>query len=227
MARVRTRFPRVFIGHPFKQRFPWKKFRQVFKELPFQVVYGNTDVDTKHLLAIMKRHIKAADYSIFDLSYWNPNVALELGLCEGPTSKSQRPYYVILNTNRSGDVPSDIKGIQRLEYTRYDYSPETGLAPALFALLRKEYWSKKILAEFHRVYSETAKVEKAFMASMRLLGHLKEFEKLTSDNIRKAFRGTRLRKNDRALLLDALVRIGVLAAKGRHYTLKSKKRVFR
>ncbi len=54
MARVRTRMPTVFIGHPFGNRFPTARFRKIFKELPFNVIYGNTDLQTKHLLQIMK-----------------------------------------------------------------------------------------------------------------------------------------------------------------------------
>src|ERR1700733_6390029 len=78
--RVRTRFPNVFVGHPFAGRFPAKKFRKILQELPFTVVYGNTDLQTKHLLDIMRANILKADFSIFDLSDWNSNVALELGL---------------------------------------------------------------------------------------------------------------------------------------------------
>src|SRR5207249_4689680 len=124
---VRTRMPTVFVGHPFANRFATKKFRKLFKELPFKVIYGNTDIQTEHLLDIMKRYINDSDYSIFDLSDWNPNVALELGLPEGLRKKALKQYYILLNTRRSNEVPSDIRGLQRLEYTRYDYKPEEGL----------------------------------------------------------------------------------------------------
>src|SRR5271156_616142 len=117
MARVRTRFPNVFVGHPFANRFPVKKFRKIFKELPFKVIYGNTDLQTEHLLDIMRDNVTKADFSIFDLSDWNPNVALELGLTQGLRKKPGKPYYIVLNTRRSENVPSDIQGIQRLEYT--------------------------------------------------------------------------------------------------------------
>jgi hypothetical protein len=75
--------PVVFVGHPFGHNFPKRKFRRIFQELPFSVQYGNTDIQTAHLLAIMKSNISKADFSIFDLSDWNPNVSLELGLAEG------------------------------------------------------------------------------------------------------------------------------------------------
>src|SRR3989304_10261600 len=98
MARVRTRMPKVFVGHPFGGRFPTKKFRGIFKSLPFTVIYGNTDLQTRHLLTIMKSNISKSDFSIFDLSDWNPNVALELGLAEGVKRKANKNYYILLNT---------------------------------------------------------------------------------------------------------------------------------
>jgi hypothetical protein len=114
MALVRTRLPDVFVGHPFANNFSVKKFRGIFRSLPFNVIYGNTDLQTKHLLAIMKGNITKSDFSIFDLSDWNPNVALELGLSEGLKKKVGKDYYILLNTRRSGDVPSDIRGVAEL-----------------------------------------------------------------------------------------------------------------
>ena len=140
MARVRTRMPRVFVGHPFAGRFAVSKFRGIFKDLPFKVIYGNTDLQTRHLLNIMKANIGKSDFSIFDQSDWNPNVALELGLAEGLKRKAAKNYYIVLNTRRSKEVPSDIRGIQRLEYTSYDFKPEAGLGDSLIQyILAKEY----------------------------------------------------------------------------------------
>jgi hypothetical protein len=145
MPRVRTRFPNVFVGHPFANRFPVKKFRKIFKELPFKVIYGNTDLQTEHLLDVMRASVGKADFSIFDLSDWNPNVALELGLAQGLRKAPGKPYYILLNTRRSENVPSDIQGIQRLEYTSYDYKSEAGLGDQLVNyVLAKQYWTKKI-----------------------------------------------------------------------------------
>ena len=131
MARVRTRFPSVFVGHPFGGRFATNKFRRIFQDLPFKVVYGNTDLQTKHLLSIMKGNIAKSDFSVFDLSNWNPNVALELGIAEGLKRKPGKDYYILLNTRRSREVPADIRGIQRLEYTSYDFKRQSGLGDQL------------------------------------------------------------------------------------------------
>lgn len=203
MARVRTRMPNVFVGHPFAGRFAVSKFRAIFKELPFKVIYGNTDLQTKHLLSIMKGNISKADFSIFDLSDWNPNVALELGLAEGLKKIPGKEYYIVLNTRRSSDVPSDIRGLQRLEYTSYDFKQEVGLGDLLIRyILSKEYWIKKIWKDI----PDSQKGRKQRILSMRILAHLRDHEKLTIDNLRTLRRGTRLRDSDCGAVIDVLVK---------------------
>lgn len=193
--------PNVFVGHPFAGRFPVTKFRHVFKDLPFEVIYGNTDLQTKHLLTIMKQNIAKSDYSIFDLSNWNPNVALELGLAEGLKKKPQKNYYIVLNTRRSSDVPSDIRGIQRLEYTSFDFKPEVGLGDLLIRyILVKEYWVKRIWAAI----PEANKGQKKRVMALRVLAHYREHAKLTDDNIRVLAQGTRLREADRDDVIEIL-----------------------
>ena len=207
MARVRTRLPNVFVGHPFAGRFPVKKFRAIFRALPFNVIYGNTDLQTKHLLTIMKSNIGKSDYSIFDLSNWNSNVALELGLAEGLKKKPQKNYYILLNTKRSKEVPSDIRGIQRLEYTSYDFKREVGLADQLVTyVLTKEYWVKKLW----KAIPDSEKGAKKRVMALRVLAHFREHEKLTPDNLKSIARGTHLRDADREGVLDALRKLGLI-----------------
>jgi hypothetical protein len=201
MARVRTRFPSVFVGHPFAGRFAVKKFRRIWRDLPFKVVYGNTDLQTKHLLSIMKSNIARSDFSVFDLSDWNPNVALELGIAEGLKRKPGKEYYILLNTRRSGDVPADIRGIQRIEYTSYDFKRQSGLGDQLVEyILSKEYWIKRLWREF----PVAGKGEKKRLLALRILSHLREHEKLTTENLVSLSRGTRLRQADREVVIDVL-----------------------
>lgn len=207
MARVRTRLPDVFVGHPFAGRFPVKKFRAIFRGLPFNVIYGNTDLQTKHLLAIMKSNIAKSDYSIFDLSNWNPNVALELGLAEGLKKKPEKNYYILLNTRRSHEVPSDIRGIQRLEYTSYDFKREVGLGDQLVNyVLAKEYWVRKLW----KAIPEAGNGAKKRVMALRMLAHLREHEKVTPDNLKSIARGTHLRQADRTEVLDVLKSLGLI-----------------
>jgi hypothetical protein len=202
MARMRTRMPKVFVGHPFSGRFPAKKFRKIFKELPFDVIYGNTDVQTKHLLKVMKGHINISDYSIFDLSNWNPNVALELGLAEGLRNQPGKNYYILLNTRRSAEVPSDIRGLQRLEYTSYDFKETSGLGDSLVEnILSKEYLVKKI---WKKIPDLDVKHEKKRILSLRILAHLRDHDTVNRDNIKSLLRGSRLRKDDSDEVLKVL-----------------------
>jgi len=210
MARVRTRLPSVFVGHPFAGRFPVKKFRAIFKELPFQVIYGNTHLQTKHLLQLMKGNIAKADYSIFDLSNWNSNVALELGLAEGLKKKPTRTYYILLNTKRSKEVPSDIRGIQRLEYTSYDFKKDVGLGDLLVSyILSKEFWAKKIWKEI----PDADKGPKKRRLALAVLAHLRDHERLSLDNLKTMARGTHLREADRTDVLAVLLKLGLIKRK--------------
>jgi hypothetical protein len=193
--------PNVFVGHPFAGRFSVSKFRRIFKDLPFGVIYGNTDLQTRHLLMIMKGNIGKSDFSIFDLSDWNPNVALELGLAEGLKRRAAKNYYIVLNTRRSKEVPSDIRGIQRLEYTSYDFKPEVGLGDLLVRyILVKEYWVKRIW----KAIPEAGHGRKMRTVALRLLAHFREHDKLTLDNLKSIARGTHLRQTDRDQIISVL-----------------------
>ncbi len=212
MARIRTRMPVVFVGHPFGQNFPKQRFRRIFQELPLVVQYGNTDIQTRHLLSIMKSNISKADFSMFDLSDWNPNVSLELGLAEGLKRAALKPYYILLNTRRSKEVPSDIRGLQRLEYTSYDYKREVGLGDQLLQVLAKEYWVRKLWKQF----TGEDKSRKKELVTVRILAHFRDHEKLTPDNLLSIARGTHLRKDDREQILENFLRLKVL--KRLHHT---------
>lgn len=207
MARIRKNMPKVFVGHPFGGRFSVTKFRRIFKELPFNVQYGNTNLQTRHLLVIMKDNIKKSDFSIFDLSDWNPNVALELGITEGLKKQPNKNYYILLNTRRSKEVPSDIRGLQRLEYTSYDYRKEVGLGDLLVSyILMKEYWVK----ELHKEISGKQYPERKLLLALKILAHLRDYDKLTLDNIKTLVRGTRLRQENREEVLGILHRLRLI-----------------
>jgi hypothetical protein len=201
MARVRTRFPSIFVGHPFGGRFPVARFRKILQELPLKSVYGNTDLQTRHLLEIMKTNVARADFSIFDLSGWNPNVALELGIAEGLKKKPGKPYYILLNTKRSKEVPADIRGIQRMEYTSYDYKAESGLGDQLTRfVLAKEYWIRQLWKDL----PEAGKGSKKRALVLRILAHLRDHEKLTTENLTSLSQGSRLRAADRNAVIELL-----------------------
>ena len=224
MARVRTMMPKVFVGHPFGGKFAVKKFRGLFKELPFAVQYGNTDIQTKHLLTIMKEQINKFNFSIFDLSDWNSNVALELGLAEGLKKQSLKKYYILLNTRRSKNVPSDIQGLQRIEYTSYDYRKDSGLGYQLvFSILAKEYLVRKVQKEL----TGQKYLEKKVQLALKILGHLREHERLNQDNIKTLARGLRLRQGDTGNVLDVLVALKIIKKIADSKVYKKRRQIFK
>jgi len=194
--------PNVFVGHPFAGRFPVQRFRRIFRDLPFNVTWGDTGVETRDLLHVIKTRILKADYSIFDLTNWNPNVALELGLSEG-LRRRQKEYYILLNTRRSQEVPSDIRGIERLQYQSYDFKPKVGLGDQLVTrLLVKEYWVKKIWKSIPDAGKGLAKR----ILALHILGRMRSGKPITRDDVRALAKGTGLRQSDLREVLGALTR---------------------
>jgi len=225
MARQRNRFPKIFIAHPFK-KFPVKKFRDVFYLFPFTPIYGNSDIETKPLLHVIKRQIQEADYCIFDLTDWNPNVALELGLVEGFSGKPHKQYYVLLN-NKNKDVPSDIKGLQRLEYSGLDINKNGWLGNQLLFLLKKEYYSLEILKKLKKEFDKPEKIEKAFMVSMKIIGHLKHVSTIQSKSRDSFFQGgISFLKDDKEKVYRVLHELRILKPKGDGFKLNSKTNIF-
>lgn len=79
----------------------------------------------------MRGYIESANFSLFDITGWNPNVTLELGIAVGRRKK----YFLLLNQKIEAhkDVPSDIKGIDRIEY-----SSNTELHSKIIILINQE-----------------------------------------------------------------------------------------
>jgi hypothetical protein len=133
MAKAPYKLPSVFVGCPYGGKFPFQAFKATLERIPFRWYYADTLLATKHLLGILTSYIKSADYCIFDISLWNPNVALEIGLAEGLRVE----YYILLNKRLSKGVPADIQGLQRIEYD----SPK-GLQPGSLLPLIVRYLVK-------------------------------------------------------------------------------------
>lgn len=66
--------------------------------------------------------IERARFSLFDITQWNPNVTLELGIAMGKGV----PYYLLFNrASGDDDVPADLRGLGRLEYGSYGQLQES------------------------------------------------------------------------------------------------------
>lgn len=137
---ARTR--QLFVAYPYD--FPEADYRRPFNELAsaFDVEFQFADarITNKQLLDKITEMIVAARFSLFDVSRWNANVTLELGIAVG----GRRPYYLLFNPddpkNPKGDVPADLGGLDRIQYRSYA-ELEEGLTKLLvqeFGVRRKE-----------------------------------------------------------------------------------------
>ena len=95
-------------------------------------VFADERISGQHIMAKILREIRASDFSVFDISGWNPNVTLELGMAYALDA----PHYICYNPahNAQKDVPSNLRGISRIQYDSM-----SKLGDGLVALLDQQY----------------------------------------------------------------------------------------
>lgn len=99
--------------------FPLDDYKAVFeairKSYAVEFKFADEQITNQHVLTKITNYIRDADISLFDITGWNPNVALELGIAVG----LGRRYFILLNhkIDQNKEVPSDIKGIDRIQYS--------------------------------------------------------------------------------------------------------------
>src|SRR5438093_277150 len=90
-----ARDPRqIFVAYSYNL-YPKDDYRQPYAELAkaFNVkfVFADEKITTLHILQILQKianYIRSARFGIYDISGWNPNVTLELGLAFGLGEKA-------------------------------------------------------------------------------------------------------------------------------------------
>ena len=204
MAKAPYKLPSVFVGCPYGKKFPFATFSASLNRIPFRWYYADTHLSTKHLLGILTSYIKAVDFCIFDISLWNPNVALEIGLAEGLKVE----YYILLNGNLSKGVPADIQGLQRIQYDKTKGFAPNDLIPNIVKyLVRDHTHPRNILAAL----SGENKDMKFFFA-LSALAHLRDNTYLSHSDIRTLSQGTYLRKEAQDQVLEILVNLGLISS---------------
>lgn len=116
-----TRKPRqVFVAYPYTI-YDKTDYRRPFKELAkafnVEFVFADERITTLHILQKIADYIRSSRCGIYDISAWNANVTLELGLAYGMNEKA----YIIANPKQhsAGEVPADLRGLDRLHYTSF------------------------------------------------------------------------------------------------------------
>ena len=81
-------------------------------------VFAEQRVSTGTVLEKIVEMIESAAFALYDVSQWNANVTLEYGVALGLGSKA----FIAFNPDKTdlGDVPSDVRGYDRLQYRDLD-----------------------------------------------------------------------------------------------------------
>jgi predicted nucleotide-binding protein len=110
----------IFVAYSYKL-YPKADYRRVFNELAkaFQVefVFADEKITTLHILQKIANYIRESRFGIYDISGWNPNVSLELGLAFGLNETA----YIAIDSSKTpvDEVPADLRGIDRIQYGSY------------------------------------------------------------------------------------------------------------
>ena len=208
MSKAPFKLPNVFVGCPYGGKFKFAAFKATLDRLPFQFFYADTRLQTKHLLQILTKYIATADFCFFDVSAWNPNVSLELGLAEGMDAD----YYILVNKKLSSGVPSDIQGIQRIEYSNFkDFDAQKGLLPQIVRYLVSSQTHPRNIWD---ALESSGNREKRYYFALRVLAHFKTHKRLGSEHLSVISRGTYLRREEKEDVLETMSRLGLISSVG-------------
>ncbi len=210
--------PTAFVGCPYRKPFKFAAFRETLGKLPFAWYYADTTLSTRHLLSILTTYVKAVDFCIFDLSFWNANVALELGLAEGLGQE----YYILVNRTQSKDVPSDLKGMQGIDYSSIQGYEDAALLPSLTKyLIKRETHPKRIWEKL-----SSPNKDKKFYFALAVLAHFRDNRRLRESDLPRLSRGLYLWKHVQREVLELLEEEGLISGRGSRLGAKLAKRLY-
>lgn len=125
----------IFVAYAYNI-YDKRDYRNVYAQLEkaygVKFIFADEKITNMHILQKIISYIRGSDFSLFDISGWNPNVTLELGIALAMSEN----WYIGFNPEKTtlDDVPSDIKGIDRIQYKSF-----TELSEKLSALLEQRY----------------------------------------------------------------------------------------
>jgi hypothetical protein len=171
------------------------------RRFPWNIEAANAEIKNDHLLKKITNDIENSDFAIFDISGWNPNVCLELGLAQG----MKKDYYIINNNSIKKDAISDIKGIERIDYNWKKKNKSAPLYDQIKdGIFKRQFNSAKIwMAIEHK-----EKSEKKFVLALNILSAFKgQRLKLKKAEIKILGRGLSLRQEDYEDLITDLIKL--------------------
>ena len=221
MPKYPTKLPKVFLACPFDKQ--QEKLVTHLSKLPWKVKVASDRVTSDHLLKKIIMEMKACDFAIFDISGWNPNVCLELGLARGLNKR----YYIINNTSsKKKDAPSDIKGIDRVDYD-WDRRKNT---LSLYDKLKDGVFKKNFITRtIWKKLQDVPNADKKFELVLNILHAFRaERSTLTHEQLRILARGLNLKKQeDYDEVADCLVKLKLFKRVPGSGALKPRQKIFK
>lgn len=110
----------IFVAYAYTlydQRDYRKVYGSLEKAFGVKFIFADEKITNMHILQKIISFIRGSDFSIFDISAWNPNVTLELGIALA----SSDDWYICFNPDKTDikEVPSDIRGLDRIQYKSF------------------------------------------------------------------------------------------------------------
>jgi len=199
LAKAPYKHPSVFVGCPYEPADDFKEFKAALDGVPIEFLYAESSIKSKHVVDRIRSGITRTDFSLFDITDWNANVTLEVGLAEGLNWK----YYILFRPGRGKkkEPPSDLKGLQRFQYKTYGGFDDTALSYQL------NHYLVKRLTHPRYVYDRLsgAAREKEFVVAMRILAHFKKYKLLTRKELGALAAGSYLRDDSVAEIIEILL----------------------
>jgi len=99
-------------------------------------IFADEKITNMHIMKKIESYIRGSDFSIFDISGWNPNVTLELGFAMAVNDE----WFITIDPSKTtvDEVPSDLRGLDRIQYSSF-----SELGAKLTALLDQRYSKKE------------------------------------------------------------------------------------
>lgn len=187
MPKAPYKHPSVFVGCPYAPAAYYKALKRALDRVPLEFHYADTSIKTQHVLDRIRQGIIRTDYCLFDITGWNANVTLEVGLAEG----LNKGYYILFRPGRASrkEPPADLRGVQRIQYKRLD-----GFSDECLTYQLNHHLVKK-LTHPRFIYDQLsgANREKEFVVAMRMLAHFKKQKYLRRRDLGELAGGSWLR----------------------------------
>lgn len=112
----------IFVAYPwalYEDRTAYKRaYTTMERALNVKFAFAEQRVTTGTVLEKIINMIEDSKFGIYDVSGWNANVTMEYGVARGLGADA----YIAFNPDKTdpGDVPSDVRGYDRLQYRELD-----------------------------------------------------------------------------------------------------------